>query len=136
MMGSHVISGARHAPGAAFAVLVAGGVTMQALPADGAGDKANWMQGSWCFQDNSETMHVDATGIGFNEHTVCTWSHAPDISRPYLAVLDCANVYVDGTETIKVNQQTRAIWVDQAGPDALRAQLDGQHQTQLRRCAT
>lgn len=81
-------------------------------------------------------MHVDAYGMGFNEHTACDWSHAPGASAPYLTIIDCANYYPNGADVTKTGEQTRAIWIDQAGQDVLLVQFDGQRPIRMRRCAS
>lgn len=56
--------------------------------------QANPVHGEWCTQ--SERMYIDAQGIGFNEHTLCT-TETPvvlDGTDTWTGGITCANVYV------------------------------------------
>lgn len=51
--------------------------------------------GWWCSE--SESMHVDAYGIGFNEHTICDVENLPvqmGADDRYTSAVACRNVYV------------------------------------------
>lgn len=55
--------------------------------------------GTWCQQDGPQAIHVDAYGIGFNEHTVCEWKSGPFVATGgFTGVLNCHNVYVTGQD--------------------------------------
>lgn len=103
----------RHLPGPAL-------VTSLALswPAAGA---ASGVEGTWC--SASEMLHIDAYGIGFNEHTVCEVENLPvalDASGRWTSPVTCRNVRFIGYDDAG-NVQTYEEPVDGLAQVSLRA---------------
>lgn len=82
---------------------------------------ADWMNGEWCTLAG-ELFFVDDTGIGFNEHTVCTWPTPPH-QPPFISVLYCSNLYPQGDQIVAGFHQTRTIAVEPEGENTLRVTL-------------
>lgn len=48
------------------------------------------LTGTWCAD---QTIQIDATGVGFNEHTICNWDAPPAATGGVALTLTCRNVY-------------------------------------------
>lgn len=108
---------ARFLPGLA---LVA--VQVLSLPSPGA---AQGLNGMWCTQQ--ETLHIDAYGIGFNEHTVCDVANLPvqmDATDGWASSVTCRNVHVVGQDA-DGTYQTHETPVEGLTQIALRGAADG-----------
>ncbi|MEL7179407.1 MAG: hypothetical protein AAFN63_06200 [Pseudomonadota bacterium] len=54
----------------------------------------------------SEDIHVEPNGVGFNEHTVCTWVNAPTVkSASVHGVVACQNIYILDASTDPVTTE-------------------------------
>lgn len=66
-----------------------------ALCIGGGAAHANPMERAWCSQTG--TMHIDAYGIGFNEHTICQLENLPVQMGPvetWSSAVACRNVHL------------------------------------------
>ncbi|MBF9035652.1 hypothetical protein HKCCE2091_15495 [Rhodobacterales bacterium HKCCE2091] len=117
-------------------------VLLAAIPSAAlAADPDPAFVGTWCA--DSVTLHVEPSGIGVNEHTICdaTLPIAPDESGRYASPLDCRNIHVlavhgDGTtdtEEIPVDHPSAVTLVD-TGPDAMTAAFPEGPEIELTRC--
>lgn len=76
-------------PGPALATSLA-----LAWPVAGA---ASGVEGTWC--SGAEMMHIDAYGIGFNDHTVCEVENLPvalDGTGRWTSPVACRNIRIIG----------------------------------------
>ena len=74
------------------------------------------LHGSWC--GDALTLHLDATGIGMNEHTMCDASPLPADDAIYSAIIACKNVY-PGAQKADGSFEVNEVPVD--GPNMLTA---------------
>ncbi len=55
----------------------------------------------------NELIDIRPDGLGFNEHTVCTWQDGPTVKTYSLhGTIDCQNVYVLDNGTTEVTDET------------------------------
>lgn len=67
-----------------------------------------WLKGEWC-ADNGERMVVERSGLGFNEHTMCTWRTRPQRGNRVNVMIDCANYYGNGEKAFARRERFRAV---------------------------
>lgn len=75
-----------------------------------AGPAAADVTGTWC---GDETLHIDATGIGLNEHVICDWDAPPAPLGGSRLALDCRGVHSTGER----DAQGREIFHETPAPD-------------------
>ncbi|MFK7938404.1 MAG: hypothetical protein AB8B82_03435 [Roseovarius sp.] len=111
----------RFLPGLALVV-----VQVSAFPTTSA---AQGIDGMWCTQNETmnETIHIDAYGIGFNEHTMCDVANLPvqmDAADRYTSAISCRNVHIIGRDA-DGNYETHETPVDGLTQISLRGAADG-----------
>jgi hypothetical protein len=96
-------------------------LAMSLAPAWPVASAASAVEGTWC--SGSEMMHIDAYGIGFNEHTVCEVENLPvtlnDTGR-WISAVACRNVRITGYDGAG-NVQTHEQPIDRLTEVSLRA---------------
>lgn len=95
------------------AILITPGIATAAAPA--------WIDGEWCTRTQG-LLFISEDGLGFNEHTICSWPAPPD-EPPFISVLYCANLYPDGDKITKGFHKTMTIAVEPEGPRSLRVTM-------------
>jgi len=81
----------------------------------------DWIDGEWCTLTGG-LLYVREDGIGFNEHTICSWPSPPS-DPPFISVLYCANLYADGDNIVKGFHKTLTIAVEPEANNSLRVTM-------------
>lgn len=103
-----------------------------AAPAAEAAD--HWLVGDFCSPNGEERMIVEMSGLGFNEHTVCTWNAGPPSGDSVDVTAACANVYLNGEEVVRMDERTVRVEAARSMPDEATVTVAGQPPATWRRC--
>ena len=103
MQRSHKIAGVT-------ALVLAGSAVAQEAP----------LAGNWCAPDDAQIMFIEATTIGFNEHTICTPGDADALTGARIDTeLDCKNIYFNNGKAVEAFPETVKITAELTKDDAL-----------------
>jgi len=60
------------------------------------------LAGNWCAPEDAQIMFIEATTIGFNEHTICTPGDADALTGARIDTqLDCKNIYFNNGKAVE-----------------------------------
>jgi hypothetical protein len=107
---------------------VMGTATMPAASAD------YWLYAEWCDEKGEERMYVEATGVGFNEHTICQWTAGPPTGDQVVTTVSCANIYPNGDETVRMDERMVRLEARKGDPDKITVMVEGEPPAVFLRC--
>lgn len=67
---------------------------------------AQTLVGEWCNGESDERLMIDEYGLGFNEHTICTWDEGAPQSLVFDTTALCANVYLNTGDVVRMDERT------------------------------
>ena len=93
-----------------------------------------WLYTQWCDEKNEERMFVEASGVGFNEHTICQWTSGPPTGDLVVTAVSCANVYPNGDETVRMDERMVKLEARKGDPDKITVTVEGEPPAVFLRC--
>ncbi len=114
-----------------MAPILAAVIGTAAMPAASAD---YWLYAEWCDANGEERMFVEATGVGFNEHTICQWTSGPPTGDQVVTTVSCANVYPNGDETVRMDERMVGLEARKGDPDKITVTVEGEPPSVFLRC--
>ena len=107
---------------------VMGTAAMPAASAD------HWLYAEWCDAKGEERMVVEASGVGFSEHTICQWTAGPPTGDTVVTTVSCASVYLNGEETVRMDEKMVGLEARRGDPDKITVTVEGEPPSVFLRC--
>ena len=99
-----------------------------------AGSPDYWLYTQWCDGKSGERMFVEASGVGFNEHTICQWTSGPPSGDLVATTVSCANVYPNGDEVARMDERMVRLEARKGDPDKITVTVEGEPSAVFLRC--
>ena len=109
-------------------VAVMGTAAMPAASAD------YWLYAEWCDAKGEERMSVEASGVGFSEHTICQWTSGPPTGDLVQTMVSCASVYPNGDEVVRMDERMVGLEARKGDPDKITVTVEGEPPSVFLRC--
>lgn len=93
-----------------------------------------WLYAQWCDQKGEERMIVEASGVGFSEHTICQWTAGPPTGDLVQTTVSCASVYLNGEETVRMDEKMVGLEARKGDPDQITVTVEGEPPSVFLRC--
>jgi hypothetical protein len=93
-----------------------------------------WLYGEWCEAGGGERMLAEATGVGFNEHTICEWVAGPPGGGDVNTDISCANVYAGDGKTVRTGAKLVKLRVERIDDASIAVRIDDAPPAVFRRC--
>lgn len=99
-----------------------------------AGSADYWLYAQWCDEKGEERMSVEASGVGFSEHTICQWTAGPPKGDLVETAVQCASVYLNGDEIVRMDERMVKLVARKGNPDRVTVTVEGEPSTVFLRC--
>ena len=93
-----------------------------------------WLYTEWCDAKGEERMSVEASGVGFSEHTICQWTSGPPSGDQVATKISCASVYLNGEETVRMDERMVGLEARKGNPDNITVMVEGEPPSVFLRC--